>query len=416
LIHRIDRNCMKLIGPFSQVLTLRHLPLKGALQDEQLEVIEQGGLLVENGKIVSIGNFIHLKDNYPEAVLESIDMPMVLLPGFIDSHTHICFGGTRSRDYAMRNAGSSYLEIAKAGGGIWSSVQMTRAASEGELLLGLLARIDRHVKDGITTIEIKSGYGLDMQSELKMLRTIQLAAAQTKATLVPTCLAAHIKPKDFEGDEAAYLNWILEDLLPVIKQENLADRVDVFIEETAFSNILSKSFLNKAAALGFKTTVHADQFTAGSTLTAVDCKAVSADHLEASGVAEIQALANSETVATVLPGASLGLGMHFAPARKLLDAGCCVAIASDWNPGSAPQGDLLAQAAILGACEKLTTAEVLAGLTCRAAHALRLEDRGILNDGFKADLQAYPTNNYQEILYNQGRLKPTMVWIDGDLV
>lgn len=407
---------MKLIGPFSQIVTLRNLSLKGALRDEQLEIIDDGGVLIKDGRIVGVQKYAILQQQYPTAVIESIDMPMVLLPGFIDSHTHICFGGSRSKDYAMRNAGKSYLEIAKAGGGIWNSVQATRAASEGELLLILMNRIDRHVKEGVTTIEIKSGYGLNMETELKMLRTIQLAQEHTSAALIPTCLAAHIKPKDFEGDEQAYLTWIVKELLPKLQSEKLTNRVDIFIEETAFSKELSKAFLQKVNALNFQITVHADQFTAGSSLTATECRAVSADHLEASKEKEILTLAACETVATVLPGASLGLGMHFAPARKLLDAGCCMSIASDWNPGSAPQGDLLMQAAILGAYEKLSTAEVFAGLTFRAAQALRLKNIGIIDSNTKADLQGYPTDDYREILYHQGKLKPAKVWINGNII
>jgi len=407
---------MKLIGPFSQIITLQNLSLKGALHDEQLDIIEDGAIVVSEGIIVAAGNIRELQGQYPQAFAEVIEEPMVLLPGFVDSHSHICFGGNRSQDYAMRNAGKSYLEIAKAGGGIWSSVQMTRAATEGELLLGLMHRIDQHVKEGVTTIEIKSGYGLNMEAELKMLRTIQLAQEHTTAKLVPTCLAAHVKPKDFLGDEQQYLDWILRELLPILKTENLTDRVDIFIEETAFSKSLSIPFLKEAAAMGFQITVHADQFTTGSSLVAVACNAASADHLEASGKNEILALANSETVATVLPGASLGLGMHFAPARKLLDAGCCVAIASDWNPGSAPQGDLLMQAAILGAFEKLSAAEVFAGLTFRAAHSLQLSNVGRIAAVHRADFQAYPTNNYRNILYRQGKLKPAKVWIGGELM
>ncbi len=407
---------MKIIGPFSQIITLQNLSLKGPLQDEQLEVIENGSVLIIDGRIITIGKFKDLQTQYPQAFTELIEEPMVLLPGFVDSHTHICFGGSRSLDYAMRNAGKTYLEIAKAGGGIWNSVQATRAANEDELLLGLQNRISQHIKEGVTTIEIKSGYGLNMEAELKMLRTVQKAQELTPATLIPTCLAAHIKPKNFEGDEQQYLNWILQELLPKLKAENLTNRVDIFIEETAFSKTLSVPFLQKAAAMGYTITVHADQFTAGSSLVAVACNAASADHLEASGDTEIAALAGSETVATVLPGASLGLGMHFAPARKLLDAGCCVAIASDWNPGSAPQGDLLMQAAILGAFEKLSAAEVLAGLTYRAAQSLRLKNVGKIENGFKADFQAYPTYNYQDILYHQGKLKPAKVWKNGELV
>lgn len=407
---------MQLIGPFTQILTLQNLPLKGALKDDALEIIQEGGVLIQDGKIVAAESFETLRKQYMQATIAWMEMPAVLLPGFIDSHTHICSGGTRSMDYALRNSGSSYLEIAKAGGGIWSSVQATRNATEEELLQSLLQRVSRHLNEGITTIEVKSGYGLNREAELKMLQVIQKAQALTKATLIPTCLAAHIKPKDFEGTHQQYLQWILQELLPAIQQKELAKRVDIFIEETAFEKEDAIQFLQAAKAIGFQTTVHADQFTAGSSWAAILAGAASADHLEASSEAEITALAKSETVATVLPGASIGLGMGFAPARKLLDAGCCVAVASDWNPGSAPQGDLLMQAAVLGAYEKLSSAEIFAGLTYRAAKALQLQNIGKIEVGFNADLQAFPTKDYREILYQQGKMKATKVWKAGVLL
>ncbi len=401
---------MYLAGPFDQIVTMRHLPLKGPLQDAELEIIAEGGVVINENQIEAVGKFDELRKQYPQAVVHETEKPAVLLPGFVDSHTHLCFAGTRRIDYALRNTGSSYLEIARAGGGIWSTVQATRDASENELLQTLLQRINRHVSEGVTTIEIKSGYGLNLESELKMLRVIKKAQAFTTARLIPTCLAAHISPKDFDGTTVEYLQWIVADLLPIIKMERLANRVDIFIEETAFGREEATFFLQQAKALGFQTTVHADQFTKGSSLVAVHCGAASADHLEASTDNEIAALASSETVATVLPGASLGLGMAFAPARRLLDAGCCVAIASDWNPGSAPQGDLLMQAAIFGAYEKLSAAEIFAGLTYRAARALRLRNSGKIEKGFTAAVQAYPTADYRDILYNQGKLKPDKVW------
>ncbi len=184
--------------------------------------------------------------------------------------------------------------------------------------------------------------------------------------------------------------------------------MDVFIEKNAFDGNAALDYLNRAKHSGFDVTVHADQFTAGGSEVAVKAGAVSADHLEASSDKEINSLAKSNTVAVALPGASLGLGMPYAPARKLLDAGACLAIASDWNPGSAPMGNLLLQAAVLGAAQKLSNAEVFAGLTFRAAKALNLTDRGALAAGLCADLQVYPTNDYREILYHQGSLRPLM--------
>ncbi|MEJ5105852.1 imidazolonepropionase [Chryseobacterium sp. MYb328] len=404
---------MKLIGPFKQVVTLANLPLRGKLTDEQLEIIVDGGIIVENETIQKMGNFETLKNENPTIEIESIEGEQVVLPAFVDSHTHICFGGNRANDFAMRNAGKTYLEIAESGGGIWSSVQHTRNASEEELLKTLLERIKFLVDLGITTIEVKSGYGLDVENELKMLRIIKKAQESTKATLVPTCLSAHLKPRDFEGSNPEYLNYILTEILPKVKEENLAKRVDIFIEKSAFQPEESKEFLLKTKDLGFEITVHADQFTPGSSRIAVEVGAKSADHLEATIDEDIDFLAKSDTVATALPGASLGLGEKFTPARKLLDAGAIVAIASDWNPGSAPMGNLITQASILATFQKLTTAEVLAGMTYRAAYALNLEDRGKIEVGKKADFVTFKTNNFQNVLYNQGSLKAEHVYIDG---
>lgn len=404
---------MKLIGPFRQVITLANLPLRGKISDEQIEIIEDGGILISQNKIQQIGNFEILKSENQNIEIEEIEGTQIVLPAFTDSHTHICFGGNRANDFAMRNAGKTYLEIAESGGGIWSSVQHTRNASEEELLKTLIERIDSLIALGITTIEIKSGYGLDVENELKMLRIIKRAQQQTKADLVPTCLSAHLKPRDFEGSNEHYLEYILTEILPKVKEENLAKRVDIFIEKSAFQPEESKAFLLKTKDLGFEITVHADQFTPGSSRIAVDVGAKSADHLEATIDEDIDFLAKSDTVATALPGASLGLGEKFTPARKLLDAGAIVAIASDWNPGSAPMGNLITQASILAAFEKLTTAEVLAGITFRSAFALGLEDRGKLEPGMKADFVTFKTNNFQNVLYNQGSLNAENVYIDG---
>ncbi|MDR6463443.1 imidazolonepropionase [Chryseobacterium sediminis] len=407
---------MKLIGPFKQVVTLANLPLRGKLSDEQLEIIVDGGIVVEDNTIQKVGNFEALKTENPTIQIEQIEGEQIVLPAFVDSHTHICFGGNRANDFAMRNAGKTYLEIAESGGGIWSSVQHTRNASEEELLKTLVERINFLVDLGITTIEVKSGYGLDVENELKMLRIIKKAQNETKATLVPTCLSAHLKPRDFEGSNPEYLNYIITEILPKVKEEELANRVDIFIEKSAFQSEESKGFLLKAKELGFEITVHADQFTPGSSRIAVEVGAASADHLEATIDEDIEFLAKSDTVATALPGASLGLGEKFTPARKLLDAGAIVAIASDWNPGSAPMGNLITQASILATFQKLTTAEVLAGMTFRAAYALNLEDRGQLETGKKADFVTFKTNNFQNVLYNQGSLKAELVYIDGDSI
>ncbi|WP_312194507.1 imidazolonepropionase [Epilithonimonas vandammei] len=407
---------MKLSGPFKQIITLNNLPLKGKLQDESLEIISNGGIFTENGIIRKVGDFDSLKQQFPDSEIDLMEGEQIAIPAFVDAHTHICFGGNRANDFAMRNAGKTYLEIAESGGGIWSSVQHTRQASENDLVNGILERVNVLLNQGITTIEIKSGYGLNVEEELKMLRAIKKAQDLTKATLVPTCLSAHLKPRDFEGTSEEYLNYILNEILPKVKEENLANRVDIFIEKSAFQLEESKNFLAKAKELGFQITVHADQFTAGSSRIAVEVGAKSADHLEATIDEDIEFLANSNTVAIALPGASLGLGEPFSPARKILDKGGILAIATDWNPGSAPMGNLVTQASILATYQKLTTAEVLAAITFRAAYALDLDDRGVLAEGKKADFLTYETDNFQNILYHQGSLKPKSIYINGEKI
>jgi imidazolonepropionase len=207
----------------------------------------------------------------------------------------------------------------------------------------------------------------------------------------------------------------LDGILPSIKEQNLSNRVDVFIEEGAFSEVESLEYLNRAKNMGFDLTVHGDQFHPGGSQVAIEAEVMSVDHLESSTEKEIRALAKSEVVCTVLPGASLGLGMSYAPARQLLDAGNCLAIGSDWNPGSAPMGNLITQASLLSALEKLSNAEIFAGITIRAAMALNLLDRGQLIPGQMADIACFPTDDYREILYNQGELKADFVIKKGEI-
>jgi imidazolonepropionase len=402
-------------GPFKQLLTMDHLPLKGSLKDAQLEIIEEAGAVHQNGTILEIGLFEELCRKYssthPE--IQHIESDMIALPGLVDAHTHLCWAGSRENDYALRLEGKSYSEIAQSGGGIWDTVAKTRNATDKELKMLLKNRADRQLANGITTCEVKSGYALNPEGEIRLLEIIKSANQEHSIDLVSTCLAAHIKPKDFDGGATDYLQILAEKLLPIIKKEKLTNRVDIFVEEGAFGVQEAWKYLFEAKRVGFDLVVHGEQFTSGGVSLAVKVGAKSVDHLEMIGVEAIAELAASEVVAMALPGASIGLGCRFAPARKLLDAGCCLAIGSDWNPGSAPMGDLLVQTAILGTFEKLSNAEQLSAITFRAAHALNLRDRGILKKGNFADFIGFPGRNYREILYQQGMLKPTLIWKKG---
>jgi imidazolonepropionase len=400
-----------LIGPVSQILPMDNMSLNGPLKDSHLSIIKNGAILIENGHILTLGSYEDLKNENAKKIF--IEQPTVALPGFIDAHTHICFAGNRAQDFAKRIEGKSYLEIQREGGGILHTVKETRYATQEELTNSLLLRLDQELLQGVTTVEIKSGYGLNVSEELKILKAIQRASNEHYITCIPTCLAAHLLPADFTNTKE-YLAFLLKELLPIVSKKKLAKRVDIFIEQGAFSATESFSYLKAAKNMGFEITVHADQFHVGGSIVAAQVKACSADHLEATTELEMAQLLQAEVVPVILPGASLGLGIPFAPARKLLDFGLPLAIASDWNPGTAPMGKLLTQAALLATYEKLSAAEIFAGLTYRAAKALRLVDRGILAPSLRADIVFFPTADYRQILYYQGALLPWKSMIKGE--
>ena len=388
-----------------------NLPERGAISDNSLEIIDDGGVVIEDGKIIEVGDFLSLSKNNLD--VREITYPCVLLPGFIDSHTHVCHYGNRSDEYAKRNSGISYQQILEEGGGIHNTMNSTSNSTDEQLTDDTLNRLKRHFQEGVLTCEVKSGYAPNLEDEVRMLRIINEIDSSNDIDLIPTCLAAHVTPKIYESSKK-YLDSIVNDLLPIIKEENLSNRVDIFIEEKAFSVTEASNFLEKIKS-DFYITAHANQFTSGGLKVGVDNGAVSVDHLEVITDQEIDYLSKSDTTGVVLPGCSLGLGIPFAPARKLLDYNCKVSIASDWNPGSAPMGDLLMQASLLGSTEKLSNAEVLAGITCRAANALSLEDRGSLENGKIADMIGFKTNDFRDILYNQGKLKPSFICKRGKI-
>ncbi|MEM6725622.1 MAG: imidazolonepropionase, partial [Bacteroidota bacterium] len=300
-----------LLGPFREMVTMRNIPLKGALKDDQLDIIPNGGIWVQNGMISDLGDFDQLTQIHTKLPVKRIRQDLVAFPGMIDAHTHLCFAGSRAMDFAERNAGTTYQEIAAKGGGIWSSVQHTRAANKKTLTHLLLKRMNRLIRQGVTTVEIKSGYGLDAKHEIKMLRAIRKAGKQHPIDVVATCLSAHIIPKGFEGGESAYLDYILSEIMPTVQKDRLAERFDIFIEDHAFTAEPSTAYLKKLKSAGFDICVHGDQFTTGGSAVAIEIGALSVDHLEASTDKEIQALSKSNVIPMALPGASIGIGCPF---------------------------------------------------------------------------------------------------------
>lgn len=393
------------VGPFSEIVTMENLHPFGPLKDDDLVVIKDAAIHLRNGMIQKIGSYNSIKKESREWI--EIEGPAVALPGFIDAHTHLCWAGSRSKDYALRLQGISYESIAARGGGILDTVNQTRQASLSELVEGLFDRIQLLSKQGVTTCEVKSGYGLTVDDEIKILTAIQKANSQLNVDLIPTCLAAHVKPPEFDTNQA-YLTYLEEHLFPKLIDYKLASRLDIFVDQVAFTPDEARPFLKKAQKKGFAIAIHADQFNRGGGNVAAELRALSADHLDVSTREDFEHLKQNKVIPIVLPGCSLGLGTPFAPAREILDAGLPLVIASDWNPGSAPLGYLLLEAALMGAAQRLTMAETFAAITIRAARALQLSDRGELSEGKRGDIVVFPCQDHREILYHQGSLYPEL--------
>lgn len=406
-------NTITTIGPFSQILTMDGMALRGALQDMELPIISNAGIAVQDGHIVSIAPWSEIRSLSSNMI--EILSPVVAMPGWIDAHTHLCFAGKRADEYALRLSGYTYQQIAAQGGGILATVKQTREASINQLKQGIVQRTTSLLAKGITTCEVKSGYGLTIKDEFKMLKAIKEASEDQPVELVPTCLAAHYRPPEFASN-AEYLQFLSEALLPELKKFDIVKRIDIFVDEGAFSAEEAQLYLYTAKEMGFSICVHADQFSCGGGLLAAEVGALSADHLELISSKDARILSHAQVHAIVLPGASLGLGLPFAPARMLLDEHLSLIIASDWNPGSAPMGNLLMQASAIAVAEHLTTAETFAAVTYRAARALELHDRGILRPSMRADFILFPSSDYRDILYYQGEMTPSHVFIKGKKV
>lgn len=358
------------------------------------------GRKVVSDKILWVGKSVDLPAIYQNSPIFDLDGKNAVLPGLVDCHTHLVFAGNRAQEFAARCGGTSYEEIAKAGGGIQTTVNATREASEEELFRLARARVEEAHRYGIRTLEIKSGYGLSLESELKILRVVKkLQKATPEMTLVPTFLGAHDFPKGITRD--AYLKLILEDMLPAIAREQLSNTCDVFIDSGFYTLDEGRQILEKAKSLGFQVKVHADELTnTESAGLAAELGALSADHLLKISSAGIQALANSETTAVLLPGTAFYLKAAHAPARALLDAGARVAISTDFNPGTSMTLNLPAVMTISALYLGMTRAELFAGVTYNAARALGLQERkGSIEVGKDADFFVSPYATFEELYY-----------------
>ena len=401
-----------IIGPFEQIITMDLLPTDGPIADTDVKIHKKAYVRVVDGLVDGVGSFDELR--MPDSRHIPIETPQVLVPGFIDAHTHICFAGSRADDHAQRMSGKTYHEIAGSGGGILSTVQETRITSKQELVNLLQSKVEKIYTLGTTTAEVKSGYGLNVDDEIKQLDAIAEVNKIGPIDLVSTCLAAHTVPKEFKSAKD-YLNYLIKELLPVVRKRNLSNRIDIFVDDGAFTADEAESYLKQAHAMGFSIVIHADQFKRGGAQLAARVKAVSADHLEASNESDFTALKDAEVIPIVLPGSCLGLGRPFPDARKMLDAGLPLVIASDCNPGTSPMDNLVALASMLGAAQKLTMAELLTAITVRAGRALQIVDRGRIAPGYKSDMVAFPCKDWREIFAQQGSLTPITVYTERKL-
>jgi imidazolonepropionase len=376
--------------------------------------LSDAGVAIEGDRIAWIGSRDDARRRYP--AVAPLELPGVLFPGFIDCHTHSIFGAPRIDDHQRRAVGESYQAIAAAGGGILQSVRDVRARTPQELEALTRQRLLTLRAHGTTTVEVKSGYGLDLETELKQLRVARRLAETERLSLVPTFLGAHEVPPEFRPRREAYVRLVIEEMLPAIGREGLARSCDVFCEPGVFSVAEARAILVAARNHGLALKLHADELEgSGGAELAAELGAVSADHLAGVSESGIRALAASPTVAVLLPATMSFLGrQRQAPARRLLEAGAAIALASDFNPGSSPTVGLPFVMSLAVSQLGLRHSEALLAVTVNAAAALGLaQDRGQIAPGFVADLVACEVSDWREMAYWVGANLVTDVWTGG---
>ena len=363
-------------------------------------------MLTRRGRILRVGSTRELKAEARGLKAQWIECRgCVLMPGFVDSHTHAVFAGSRVEDFEQRLQGRSYEQIAAAGGGIRHSARLLRQATREELTERASRFLRQFAEHGTTTIEVKTGYGLDVANELKTLEVIQKVSRRSPLELVPTLLAAHALPPDYEDRRGEYVQLMIRRLIPAVARRKLAEFVDCFCERVAFGVEDCRQVLNAGRRCGLLPRLHAEQLsrTGGSRL-AIEVGAASADHLDALSDSDIRALARSDVVATLLPGANFHLGLkRYAPARRLIEAGAAVALATDFNPGTSPTLNMQFILALACSAMSMTPAQAIAAATINGAYALRRAHRmGSLQAGKQADLIVMNLDDYRKIPYYFG--------------
>lgn len=368
----------------------------------EISPLSSHSILVEDGIIKDFIPNSTVAKSEIDSIIDARDC--IILPGLVECHTHAAYAGSRSNEFLMRLKGATYEEIAKEGGGISSTMRAVRNSSFEELVKLLKPRIEHFVSQGVTTLEIKSGYGLSFYDEIKLLQVINHFKVHSSIDIVPTFLGAHTYPPEYKNDHGQYLKLIIEELLPYIIKNKLAEHVDAFCEKTAFSAEDVDLIFANAKKLGYKLRLHTDQFNVvGGLDVALKHKALSVDHLEVIADEDIPRLAKSNTAAVLLPGVSFFLDCPFAPARRLIDNNAIIALATDYNPGSShiPNLQLIMQLAALN--YKMNTEEIISAVTINSAYAMGLQENiGSLEIGKQADFAIFEAKDISEIIYNIG--------------
>ncbi|MCD6435133.1 MAG: imidazolonepropionase [Clostridiales bacterium] len=394
-----------IIKDASQIVTVSGFKAKKGKEMNNIGLIENASILIENGKIVKVGTFNQINDGISLEDYEIIDARgKTITPGFIDSHTHVVFGGYRADEYSWRLRGDSYVDIMNRGGGIVSSVTKTREASFEKLLEDALNRLDLMLGFGVTTIEGKSGYGLDFETEIKQLKVMKKLDQMHSIDIVRTFLGPHAVMPEYKGREMEYIKLINEKMLPFIKEENLAEFVDIFTEKNVFELEESRVYLQKAKELGFKIKMHADEiYPLGGAELAAEFGATSADHLLKVSDKGIEMMKENDVIATLLPLTAFSLKEKYARARDMIDSGLAVALATDLNPGSCFSESIPLVIALATVYMNMSPEETLTALTLNAAAAIgRADVVGSIDNGKQADLLIHEFESYHFIPYHFG--------------
>ncbi len=415
----MEKSMNILITNARQLITLKGSANARARKEaDELSIIENGTVAIKGEKILAVGTIEEIKANYiPDKIIDATGK--VVMPGFVDPHTHPVFVHTRENEFEMRIKGKSYVEISQSGGGIRSSIKAVREVSEDELYSLAKKRIKKMISNGTTTLEAKSGYGLSIKSEIKMLKVIRRLNENLPIDIIPTFMGAHEFPIEYKDNRNEYIRILKEEMMPEVKKQNLAEYCDIFTEDHVYNIQQSRDILNYAKKLGFKLRMHADEIEPiGGAELAAELKAVSADHLGAASDAGIEAMAEVGVIATLLPGTIFSLGMKsYARARDMIDAGVPVALATDYNPGSCNCDSM--QFIITLAClqMKMTVAEAITASTINAAYSLEMGDRvGSLEVGKQADILIMDMPSYKYLPYHFGSNNVEMVIKNGEII